>query len=241
MKSLAVGVALCCFLAAGAYAQRRGGGGGGFRGGSGSGGHAGFRGGFSSGGHVGFRGGAGYGGGVGYRGGGGFGYSGYRSHFYGSRFYGGFGYYGGSFYRPYYYGSYFYPSFYYSPYDYSPYYYDPYYYAPPETVYYQPYSYERAPAVVVNQGWRSVNERPAVQEYVRESAPPRESNEEVIYLIAMKDHVIRPAIAYWVDGATLHYVDREHRQREIPLDQIDRRFSEQINRDRRVTFRLPSE
>jgi len=42
-----------------------------------------------------------------------------------------------------------------------------------------------------------------------------------IYLVAFqKDHEIRAAAAYWVDGQTLHYVTQQHeekRPRSVPL------------------------
>ncbi len=34
-------------------------------------------------------------------------------------------------------------------------------------------------------------------------------DQPTIFLIAMQDHTIRPVIAYWVQGDTLHYVSRE--------------------------------
>ena len=60
-----------------------------------------------------------------------------------------------------------------------------------------------------------------------------------IYLIAMRDHVIRAAASYWVDGQTLHYVTLQHEERQAPLDSVDRGLSMQLNRERRVQFQLP--
>jgi hypothetical protein len=57
----------------------------------------------------------------------------------------------------------------------------------------------------------------------------------------MRDHRIVEVVAYWVQGGMLHYVTREHEMREVPLAEVDRRFSEQINRDKRVDFRLPED
>jgi hypothetical protein len=58
-------------------------------------------------------------------------------------------------------------------------------------------------------------------------------------LIAFTDHTIRAAISYRVDGDTIRWTTREHEEMQAPLASVDRRFSEQINRDRRVDFRLP--
>jgi hypothetical protein len=85
---------------------------------------------------------------------------------------------------------------------------------------------------------------PVIREYdqygqERGSAPSAPSNGPPIYLIAMKDHVIRAAAAYWVDGPTLHYVTLDHEERHVALDSVDRALSQQLNRERQVQFTLP--
>jgi hypothetical protein len=231
MKLLRVGI-LCLFVSV-AFAQRGGshGGGGGFSRGGGGGGFSRGGGGFSHGGGGfsrgfsggGFRGGSGFsrGGfnrGFGFRGGGsrfafglGFGYP-----YYGYGYGYGWGYPGYYDYYPY---SYSYPSAYYG----YPSYYDA--------------GYGSAP-VVVNQTYAQPNPAPSVQtgEYPPQYQQP---NRETLYLIAFRDHRIFAAIAYWVEGDTLHYVTREHEQGQVALDGVDRAFSEQLNRDRHVEFRLP--
>jgi len=89
----------------------------------------------------------------------------------------------------------------------------------------------------VSQSFGSTSPPPPV--HVREYPPRTEEYREPIYLIAHRDHRIEAAIAYWVEGDTLHYVTRQREKKQIPLDEIDRAFSEQLNRDRRVDFRLP--
>ncbi|MEQ1887291.1 MAG: hypothetical protein ABL967_19665, partial [Bryobacteraceae bacterium] len=59
------------------------------------------------------------------------------------------------------------------------------------------------------------------------------------YLIAFQNHMIHAAIAYTVEGDSIRYTTREHEEKTAPLSSIDVRFSEQINRDRHVEFRLP--
>jgi hypothetical protein len=59
------------------------------------------------------------------------------------------------------------------------------------------------------------------------------------YLIAFTDRSIQAAVTYSVDGDTIRWTTREGVPRSAPLSTVDRGFSEQINRDRHVEFRLP--
>ena len=59
------------------------------------------------------------------------------------------------------------------------------------------------------------------------------------YLIAFKDHVIRAVTAYSVEGTTLYYTTPWGTREQAPLDSVDAAFSEQLNRERNVEFRLP--
>jgi hypothetical protein len=241
MKVL-VRILLCCVLATGLWAQRggggaRGGGGGGFHGGGGI-SHGG--GGFSHGGSIGAGVGRGTVGG-GFRGGtfnhgfnGGFhGFGGFNRGF--GRFGAGFGFYGG--YWPYwgwgggwydpYWGDY--------GYGYGYPYYSSYYY--PDYSTYYPY-YSTAPVVPANPQYsQPVNPAP------RQVAPGYRDEygqaRDVTYLIAFKDGVIRAAVAYWPEGSTLHYVTRDHQEHTVPIAEVDRGFSERLNRDQRVPFHLP--
>ena len=204
--------------------------GGGFRGGSSS------AGGYRTGGNNGFRGGTG----TGFRGNVG-GY--YGNRYYGNRYYGGYGFgygypyaygvypysYGGyPYYDPYYYDAY------YDPYAYSPSYYDGSYY---NNGYYAPsanyVAAPQQPPVVINQAVpapRAVQAAPSNEPYYHAAD---------FYLIAFNDHTIRAALNYRIDGDTILWTTREHEDKSAPLSSVDRRFSEQINRDRHVEFRLP--
>jgi hypothetical protein len=70
----------------------------------------------------------------------------------------------------------------------------------------------------------------------RETAPP--GNPPIVYLIAFKDHVIRAAVAYSVEGTTLYYTTPQGAHEQAPLDTIDAAFSQELNRERNVEFRL---
>jgi hypothetical protein len=100
-----------------------------------------------------------------------------------------------------------------------------------------------APSVIINQGYAPPPPpAPMVRDYTAPVPPPptqAQSNEPPLYLLAFQDGVIRAVLAYWVDGATLHYVSMEHEQKQVPLTSVDRMLSERLNRERNVTFQLP--
>ena len=193
-------------------------GGGGFRGGAGfRGGGGGFRSGFNGGG---FRGGVG-----GFRGGFNRGFRGgglggrFRGGFRSSAFIGFGGYWGSPYWGwgyPYYGFGYPYN------YGYSPYYSDPYY----------NYGYVSQPYYIAAQ--------PAAPAYYQQPAPVSQSVYPTpdFYLIAFSDGIIQTAVSFSVDGDTLHWTTREHVDKQAPLSTVDRPFSEQLNRERGVEFKL---
>lgn len=128
-------------------------------------------------------------------------------------------------------------------------------------------SYQQAPAtppvVIVNQGYVPEQIHPVMHDYSnadlpqapalrtyeiptrpipdpKELAAAREEAERpTIFLIAFKDHTILPALAYWVDGDTLNYVTKEGMPNRASMQFIDKEFSAQLNRERKVDFKLP--
>ena len=110
------------------------------------------------------------------------------------------------------------------------------------------------PQVVINQNFAPDVARPIVREYVPDAnggirvygpqssaaAPDTTVAEESpTFLIAFKDHTIYAAIAYWVEGDTLHYVTNQSTHNQVSLDLVDRELSDRLNRERQVDFRLP--
>ncbi len=83
-------------------------------------------------------------------------------------------------------------------------------------------------------------ERETVQSY---QAPVREPVEppadRVMFLIALKDSSVYSAVAYWIEGETLHYITTQGKHNQVSLDLVDRELSEKLNRGRQVEFRLP--
>jgi len=103
------------------------------------------------------------------------------------------------------------------------------------------------PVVIINQYFKPDAANPVLRDYSNTSLPaPQESNnaagtdQQVMFLVAMKDHTIFPAVAYWVEGDTLNYITVQGAKNSVSLDLVDREFSKQINKERNVEFGLPS-
>jgi hypothetical protein len=59
------------------------------------------------------------------------------------------------------------------------------------------------------------------------------------YLIALKDHTVYAAVAYWVDGDTLHYFTNSNTHNQVSLSLVDRPLTERLNRESGIDFKLP--
>jgi hypothetical protein len=238
---------LILILAASAPAQHRGGGRGGFGGGSHGGG--GIRGGGFS--HFGgFRGGGIVRGG-GFYGGRGYIHSGFR---YGGYPWGSFGYFRGGYRSGFgfgvgwpYYGSYWGYTPLYNSYSYAPSAYDWYapnvYAAPPVVIVGPDYDDDRrssrGPVVINNGPVRDWRDRDYSAEPGGNRTEQRDESGPITYLIALNDGRIWAVVAYWTEGTTLRIVTRQKERMDLPLDQVDRAYSERLNRERGVPFRLP--
>jgi len=265
MRAL-ISFALCGALVAGcAIAQRGGHGGGGGHFGGGGGGHFGGGGGTHFSGGGGFHGGSGggifsgnggfvgggHGGGVfsgGHSGGvfggsgfrGGFGFNGFRGRFrgfypsyglgFGYSYWPSYGYYDYGY--PYDYG-YSYPAYNYD-YSYPSYgYQQPSYQQPSNVTVIYPPAQSAAPQGGMYDGYGQAMRSPAPAA----GAAPND-NTPPIYLIAMKDHTIQAAAAYWVADDTLHYVTLEHAEKRVALNDLDRDMTLRLNRERHVAIQL---
>ncbi|HEY4360651.1 MAG TPA: hypothetical protein VGN17_06765 [Bryobacteraceae bacterium] len=118
-------------------------------------------------------------------------------------------------------------------------------------------NYGPSPVVIINQNFRPDVINPQVTDYsnapLPQYIPPpspqvpsqqpavsgADTNFALIFLIAMKDHTIYPAVAYWVEGDTLNYVTAQGARNRISLELVDRDFSKQLNKERNVEFGLP--
>lgn len=111
------------------------------------------------------------------------------------------------------------------------------------------------PVVIINQAYQPDTIHPQVREYTNLPAPqppPQESTLKVyqnaprpqddkptIFLIAMKDGNIMPALSYWVEDETLNYITRDSDHNRVSLDRVDRAFSMRLNEERGLEFRIP--
>lgn len=56
------------------------------------------------------------------------------------------------------------------------------------------------------------------------------------YLIAYKNHHVYSALAYWMEGQTLHYVTTQNQHNQAALSDIDTDLTKRLNQDRNVPF-----
>jgi hypothetical protein len=116
-----------------------------------------------------------------------------------------------------------------------------------------------APVVVINQDFKTETVNPQFRDYSNAQLPPPgpnyqrgpmvgeppapqagvQSADTPLLLVAMKDHTIYPARAYWVEGTTLNYITVDGIVNHISLDQVDRELSLKLNGERGLGFTLP--
>ncbi|MEK7409097.1 MAG: hypothetical protein AAB225_28885 [Acidobacteriota bacterium] len=95
------------------------------------------------------------------------------------------------------------------------------------------------PPVTINQSFAPEPVRSSIQTYQAPAPPPVPEPEGVIFLIALKDSSVYSAVAYWLEGDTLHYITPQGKHNQVSLDLVDRAVSEKLNQGRKVEFRLP--
>lgn len=59
------------------------------------------------------------------------------------------------------------------------------------------------------------------------------------YLIALKDHTVYSAIAYWVDGDTLHYFTSGNTHNQVSVSLVDRDLTKRLNEESGLEVKLP--
>lgn len=121
-----------------------------------------------------------------------------------------------------------------------------------------------APAVIINQYYSPEQVRPELKEYAdlpearTHSSAPRptpkpaaepapaspehtvDSSKPTITLLAFKDSTVVAAIAYWEQAGEIHYVTNNFSKKIVPVASLDKALSEQLNKERKVEFKLES-
>ena len=122
---------------------------------------------------------------------------------------------------------------------------------------------QQSPSVIINQNYTPDRVQPVMHDYPANNSelgayqapvpshpePPRpapapsagsheDDDSPTIYLIALKDGTVYPAYAYWLEADTLHYITTKHSHNKASLALVDEPLSLQLNRERRVAFKL---
>ena len=109
--------------------------------------------------------------------------------------------------------------------------------APNITVIYPP-----APAPVIVNPY-APGEAPSFSLYqpqVQQPSPAAQAPAETAhYLLAFKDHTIYSAVAYWVDGETLHYFTDGNTHNQVSVSLLDRDLTRKLNADTGMEVKLP--
>jgi hypothetical protein len=97
--------------------------------------------------------------------------------------------------------------------------------------------------VIINNYYGTLPANPGMAQ--NQAPPPDEqepapTTEPAHYLIALQDHTISIATAYWVDGDTLHYFTAGNVHNQVSLSLVDRAFTERLNKEAGVEVKLPA-
>lgn len=69
--------------------------------------------------------------------------------------------------------------------------------------------------------------------------PQQDQAEATHYLLAFKDHSIYSAVAYWVEGDTLHYFTNGNTHNQVSVSLVDRELTKQLNENSGLEVKLP--
>jgi hypothetical protein len=66
-----------------------------------------------------------------------------------------------------------------------------------------------------------------------------QAEDQETYFLAFKDHTVYPAVAYYVEGDTLHYFTAGNKHNQVSVSLVDRAMTERLNRPSGLTVKLP--
>jgi len=101
------------------------------------------------------------------------------------------------------------------------------------TIVYPPVYPPQQPPVVMNQAGPDQG-----QTTVTTQGTATPAGDASHYLIAFKDHTIYSAVAYWVDGDTLHYFTTGSTHNQVSLSLVDIPLTERLNKEAGEDIRL---
>ena len=86
-------------------------------------------------------------------------------------------------------------------------------------------------------GDSSMSAAPASQQ---SQVQPQDEPEATHYLLAFKDHSIYSAVAYWVDGDTIHYMVTGNLHKQASVSSVDRELTQKLNESSGMEVKLPA-
>jgi hypothetical protein len=105
---------------------------------------------------------------------------------------------------------------------------------------------QQPPPVIINQFGPGDGQYPARVQPQNLMYPPvsgqaeeAQAAEPTHYLIAFKDRSIYSAVAYWVDGDTLHYFTTPSTHNQASVSLVDRELTERLNKESGAEVKLP--
>ena len=81
---------------------------------------------------------------------------------------------------------------------------------------------------------------PAQPELHNYSWPAVGSDPDALFSIISKDRIVRPAVAVWVQGDTVHYITPEDHDGRLALDSVDREATRSANAAKHLVLALPA-
>lgn len=98
-----------------------------------------------------------------------------------------------------------------------------------------------SPMVIYNPNYQPETAHPQIRDYSNVKLPPAaapDSTQPDAFLIALKDHSVLMASAYWVQDDTLSYITPEGDHKHVGVPAVDRDLSVRLNAERNLRFQL---
>lgn len=97
------------------------------------------------------------------------------------------------------------------------------------------------PILVMNPDYKPETAKPVMREYSNISNPYENFTPGApkVFLLALKDGTLRQSVAFWAEEGKLHFVQPDHKQGSVELDNLDRESTKRFNSERGVEIRLP--